>query len=106
MGDDEILVETAEAFLDDTPAALKNLQDRFANQQWQELYKQAHKIKPGLKYMGIDRAFDLILEIEEEARTENISKELGSKIQAFTSICRKAMEELSDKVERIKSSDN
>lgn len=103
MGDDEIVIETTEVFLEDTPNALDNLQEHFANQEWDKLKKQAHKIKPNTQYMGMDRARELILEIEEQAKTENISEDLGSKIKEFNSICRQALDELSAKLDKIKS---
>lgn len=106
MGDEEIVIETAEAFLDDAPEAVQNMQDRFANQEWEKLYKQAHKIKPSLKYMGMDRATELILEIEGQAKSGNISEKLGSQIKEFNSLCQQALQELSDEIENLKSAES
>lgn len=106
MGDDEIVLETAAVFLEDTPTAIQNLREHFANQEWDSLHKQAHKMKPGLKYMGMDRASELILEIEGQAKSGNISEDLGSKIKELHSLCSKAIEELSDKIEGLKSAES
>lgn len=103
MGDEAIVIETTEAFLEDIPEAVENMQDHFVNQEWEKLYKQAHKIKPGLKYMGMERASELILEIENQAKSGEISEDLGSQIKEFISLCQKALEELSHKIEDLKS---
>lgn len=103
MGDDEIVIETTKAFLESTPSALENLKECFANQEWDEVYKQAHKIKPNLQYMGMERAQELIIEIEEQARSREISEDLGDKIKEFNTICSKGLDELSEKVEELES---
>ncbi len=51
----------------------------YTNEEWELLYKQAHKIKPNLQYMGMDRAHNLILYIEEQAKLENVSDDLVKK---------------------------
>jgi HPt (histidine-containing phosphotransfer) domain-containing protein len=102
MGDDEIMVETIEVFIDNTPDVLKNLKKYFANEDWDKLYEQAHKVKPSLQYMGMERARQLIVEIEEQARTQNISEDLGDKIEELNSICLQGLDELSEKIEELR----
>lgn len=102
-GDEEIIIETTQVFLNDTPDAVKILRDCFANQEWEQMSKQAHKIKPGLKYMGMQQALELLVEIEEQAKSGDIRVNLGSKVKEFSTLCSKAFEELSEKVEKLKS---
>lgn len=102
MGDDSIVIETTEAFLKDMPAAIENIQKYYEDEEWEQLYKKAHKIKPNLKYMGMERAHELILDIEEQANTEKISDDLGGKVSEFCSLCRQALDELSDKIEALR----
>ena len=103
MGDDSIVIETTEAFLDDAPAAIENIQQHYDNEEWQQLYKKAHKIKPNLKYMGMEQAHELILDIEEQAKTGEISDNFGNKVSEFCSLCRQALDELSDKIEALRA---
>ena len=103
MGDDSIVIETTEAFLKDTPTALENIQKHYESEEWQQLSKQAHKIKPNLKYMGMEHAHELVLKIEEQAKSGQISDDLGEKISEFCSLCHQALDELSDKVEELKA---
>lgn len=103
MGDESIVIETVETFLDDAPDALDKIERHFRNEEWDLLYKQAHKIKPNLQYMGIARAQKLILEIEQQAKTENVSDDMGEQISEFCHLSRQALEELSQKLEDLKS---
>lgn len=103
MGDETIVIDTVETFVDDMPDALNKIESTFKNEEWDLLYKQAHKIKPNLQYMGIARAKKLILEIEQQAKTENISDDLGDQVSEFCQLNRQALEELSQKLEDLKS---
>jgi HPt (histidine-containing phosphotransfer) domain-containing protein len=103
MGDETIIIETTEIFLEDTPQALENLQEHFANQEWDKLARLAHKIKPNLAYMGMDRARELIIDIEEQAQDENISDDIGDQIKEFKQLCNRALDELADKINKLKA---
>lgn len=104
MGDNAIVVETTETFISDTPDAVKTLQEHFVNRDWDKLSRQAHKMKPGLKYMGMERASELILEIERQAESEEIAEDLGDMINELESLALKSLDELSAKIEELKSS--
>jgi HPt (histidine-containing phosphotransfer) domain-containing protein len=103
MGDDSIVIETTEAFLDDAPAAIENIQNHYESEEWQELSKKAHKIKPNLKYMGMERAHELVLNIEEQVNSGNISDDLGKKVSELCSLCYQALDELSEKIEALRA---
>jgi HPt (histidine-containing phosphotransfer) domain-containing protein len=102
-GEEEIIIETTEVFIQEIPHNLKKMQNHFANQEWDEIAKLAHKIKPNMTYMGMDRARELILKIEEQARSENITEDLGAMVVEFKDLCNSAVEELSGSVEELKS---
>lgn len=103
MGDEDIVIETTQTFLENAPEALDQIQEAYSNQELQTLYKQAHKIKPNLQYMGMEQARELILEIEEQAKSENISDDLGDKVNEFISICSRGLEELSEKIRKLQA---
>lgn len=102
MGDEEIVIETMETFIDNVPVTIANIKEAYSNNDWQELYKQAHKIKPSLKYMGMEKASDLIIDIEQQAKQENISDHLEEQVSTFVVLCEQALTELSDKVEALR----
>lgn len=103
LGDEEIVIETIKIFLENTPNVLKNMKEHFANQEWDKLYKLAHQIKPNLEYMGMKQAREIIIEIEEQAKSGKPSDNLGDKIKEFNSICSQALDELSAKIEELQS---
>lgn len=102
MGDESIVIETTETFLDDAPKALARITEASAADDCDVLYQQAHKIKPSLQYMGMDKARDLIIEIEEKAKDGKISDNLEEEVAEFVQLCEQALTELSDKVEALK----
>lgn len=103
MGDETIVIETTEVFIQDAPNSIEDVQTHYANQDWEKLAKTAHKIKPNLAYMGMNRARELIIEIEQQANNEDISPDLGEKIKEFRELCNKAIDELSGKLEALKA---
>lgn len=102
MGDDSIVIETAETFIGDTPTAISNIEEAYQKEDWDKLYKQAHKIKPSLTYMGMERAGELIIDIEQQAQSNNVRDGLEQQLEEFKQLCQQALEELSAKVEQLK----
>lgn len=103
MGDDSIIIETVEAFLEDVPNALDQIQELAGNQDYEDLADLAHKIKPNIGYMGMTDGKELIIEIEEAAENKDSEGILDGKVTAFVKICNQAFDELAQKVEELKS---
>lgn len=103
MGDEDIVIETTEMFIKDIPDALQKMKTFSDNEEWENLAKLAHKIKPNLTYMGIERGRELIVDIEEEANSNGISADIRDKVTEFDEICNQAIEELTVKVDDLKS---
>lgn len=103
MGDDDIILDTAQVFIREIPKDLEQLEKHFVNQEWEKVGKIAHKIKPNMTYMGMERGRELILDIEKEAKSENISEKFSHQVTEFKQICNRAIDELADKIEEIKA---
>jgi len=103
MGDDSIIIEITKVFLKDAPDAIEQMKASYANEDWEQLAKIAHKIKPNLIYMGMDRARELILDIEQQAKSGNIRDECRQQITEIDQLCNRAFSELTDKVEQLKA---
>jgi len=82
MGDDDFVIETTKTFAPMHVSKYKRL-IAYTNEEWELLYEQAHKIKPNLQYMGMDRVHNLLLDIEEQAKLENVSDDLGEKLSSL-----------------------
>ncbi|HEX6982905.1 MAG TPA: Hpt domain-containing protein [Balneolaceae bacterium] len=102
MGDNEIILETVQIFLKTTPQTLINLQNYCDHQEWEKLAAEAHKIKPDLIYMGMNEAHQLIVNIERKAKNQK-PEEIEHQIEELSIICNKGLEELSKKVNELKS---
>ncbi len=102
LGDESIVIETVETFLDDAPSAIAKIKKAYDDKDWQELYKQSHKIKPSLQYMGMDKAGDLIIEIEGQAKEGDVSDDLDELVSEVLQLIEQALTELSEKVEALK----
>ncbi len=103
MGDETLVIETTEAFLKDIQDSLQKLKTFSANQEWDDLGRLAHKIKPSMTYMGMERGRELIVEIEEEANSGSTPPDIADKITEFEQICNQAIKELTSKVEELKA---
>lgn len=101
MGDEEIVIETTKAFLADAPGTVQNMLQHFAHKEWSQLYKQAHKIKPNLNYMGMERAYHLIIGIEQQAKSGNILEDFEDMLYEFNRLCTQGFEELSTKIAEL-----
>ncbi|TYP92188.1 HPt (histidine-containing phosphotransfer) domain-containing protein [Fodinibius salinus] len=103
MGDDSIIIETVEAFLEDIPGTLDDMQELHAKRAYEDLADLAHKIKPNIGYMGMTEGQEPIIAIEKAAEDKDPEGILDEKVPAFVKICNQAFDELAQKVEELKS---
>jgi HPt (histidine-containing phosphotransfer) domain-containing protein len=97
-GNDAFVIEMIEMFLNRTPQALEQMNECFQKQNWEELRKIVHRIKPSFAYVGMQDiqsklasienwnytrddkkiVFDLIHDVEAGSRTafDQLRKEL------------------------------
>ncbi|MEL7833738.1 Hpt domain-containing protein [Fodinibius sp. Rm-B-1B1-1] len=102
MGDQSIVIEVTETFLSDAPNALKEIKKHSRDRNWSALAKVAHKVKPNFKYMGMDRASEIIVDIEQQAKSEDISADLDHQIDELVQLSDQAFDELASKLESLK----
>ena len=103
MGDDDLLVEMIEMFLKNTPETLKSLREYNNEQNWNKLSAEAHKFKPNLSYVGLDEARDIILTIEQTAKTEDNPDGFIGEIEQVEEICQQAYKELEQQLQELKN---
>ena len=102
MGDDALLIEMIELFLENTPESLRLMKEYERQEDWTQLAAEAHKFKPNLSYMGLERAQKLILEIEKSVKENSELDSVRGKIEEIESICTSAYSELSDRLDHLK----
>lgn len=84
-----MILEMLELFLEQTPELLQRLESGLAPFDRTVLHTASHTLKPTLRYVGMERLYELSLEIERDAKNERVpahklirrSKELRSELE-------------------------
>ncbi|HSN09931.1 MAG TPA: PAS domain S-box protein [Hanamia sp.] len=71
MDDSEYLSEILEMYLNNTPVELKELLESVASDQFETVYKIAHKLKSSTGLLKATALFDVLVKIEEMAKLKN-----------------------------------
>lgn len=103
MGDDSIVIEMVELFLENTPESLRLIKKYKSEGDWSQLAAEAHKLKPNLSYMGLEGAKETVIEIEEIAKNQTDLDSLDDKIGEVEEVCKRAYSELHDRLENFKN---
>ncbi|WP_103665440.1 Hpt domain-containing protein [Gracilimonas amylolytica] len=84
-GDNAMIVEMIELFLQETPLHLDNLKEADQNSQWNKVASEAHKIKPIMLYVGLSELNLVCKKIEDNAKGDQdpeLSNELIKQLEA------------------------
>jgi PAS domain S-box-containing protein len=94
-GDDDLLKEMLDLFLEQTPEMMDKILDNLENENYEELKINTHTLKPTFTYVGIQEATELAEKIEEMAGRENPpSEELTKSINRLKEICDRSILEV------------
>lgn len=103
MGDDSLVIEMVELFLENTPESLSQLRKYHTEENWSQLAAEAHKLKPNLSYVGLEGAKKKVIEIEKSAKNQTNLDSVEGKINEIEETCRQAYIELRDRLVHLKS---
>jgi len=70
FGDVEILRMITALFIEGIDEYIETLNNELSNQNWCELFKATHKIKPNISMFGITKLVSTILELESNFKNE------------------------------------
>ena len=80
--------EIAEAFIKSIPTSIQELDKHSENENWVELARVAHKIKPSITLLGVHSLKDKIVRLEDEAKLHKnpwqiskLSKEISTELE-------------------------
>ncbi len=97
-------IQMIKLFLQDTPVAVKNINEALKNQNWLEVHKNAHKIKPSVIMLGVpQRLIDSLLAIIEHAKTETETHKIARHLFNFEEGMSKVYLELEDAIEEMEN---
>ena len=84
----EFIREIAEAFIKSIPTSIEDLDKNSENENWIELARVAHKIKPSITLLGVHSLKEKIVKLEDEAKLHKnpwqitkLSKEVSSELK-------------------------
>ncbi|WP_340075699.1 Hpt domain-containing protein [Leptobacterium sp. I13] len=69
-GDEEFTISIISVFLEETPQDILDLKEAIEKEDFQAIYKSAHKIKPNADIMGMEGARAKLLEIENQGKQD------------------------------------
>ncbi len=69
-GDEDFILSVIAVFLEEVPADLHDLEAALGAAHYEQIYKLAHKIKPNVDLLGMERARATALEIETQGKNE------------------------------------
>ncbi|MCG8385053.1 MAG: ATP-binding protein [Cytophagales bacterium] len=99
-GDKVFMKEMVETFIKNTPIAINEMQKWMNEAEWEQIGKVAHKIKPSITFMGIDRLKPLIKNIEDYGKENYNTDHIPNLIETFSTECQKAIDELKIMIEK------
>ena len=100
-GDEELLKEIAEIFLDECPSALSDVQQAITAADAESLQKAAHSLKGSVGNFGAKDAYEAALRLEMMGR----NREMGESTQALSDL-ESALNRLKPQLESLNSSGN
>ena len=81
--DADFVKQILKLFVTEIPEDLRQIKEGIKKKDHQQAYSFAHKIKPTLDLMGMNVAFEEILQVEAWAKSEGKKKEI---IETFRSV--------------------
>ena len=92
--DPEFVSEIINLFVTEVPADLEQVKNGIEAKDFKLAYSYAHKIKPSLDLMGLNVAYDEILQIEAWSKTEGKKKEIKETYKSIAHQVEKAVKEI------------
>ena len=93
--DPECVNQIISLFVTEVPLDLLQIKLGIKTKDHKLAYSYAHKIKPTLDLLGMDQAFEEILQIEAWTKTEGKKKEIKDTYKSVESQIEKAVKEIS-----------
>lgn len=100
-GDRAMILEMLDLFIRDIPEHIKNIETFAANDQIDDLAREAHKFKPTLQYIGLTGMFEDIKQLEANAKSRDNLDSVGEIISRLKDASQKCLPALKKKREEL-----
>ena len=95
-GDREFIKEMLETFLKITPENINEIEVAQKNNNWKEVGRLAHKLKPTLMLIGDESLSKKINNLEKDAKNEVDTSQLPAKISEIKELCEFSVSDIKD----------
>lgn len=92
--DPEFVNEILTLFVTEVPDDLKQIKEGIKKKDHKHAYAYAHKIKPTLDLLGLNVAFEEILQVEAWIKTEGKKKEIEHTFESIKTQVKEAIKEI------------
>lgn len=92
--DPEFVLQIISLFITEIPDDLKQIEQGVLLKDYKLAYSYAHKIKPSLDLMGMNQAYEEILQLESWSNREGKRKEINSTFNSIQNQVEKAIKEI------------
>ena len=92
--DPEFVQQILNLFVTEIPLDLEHIKQGIEDKNHQQCYEYAHKIKPSLDLMGLNLAFEEMLQIESWAKADGKKKEIKEIFKSVSQQIEKAVKEI------------
>ncbi|RTY93468.1 Hpt domain-containing protein [Flavobacterium sp. GT3R68] len=92
--DPEFVSEIINLFVTEVPMDLEQVKQGIEEKDYKMAYSFAHKIKPSLDLLGLNLAYEDILQIEAWSKTEGKKKEIKETFKSVANQVEKAVKEI------------
>jgi PAS domain S-box-containing protein len=86
MEDNEYFCEILQLFLDTTPAALEEIKEATLYENWELVYKKAHKMKSSLGILQMNSMLEMVAAVELAAKQEKETELIPDKLKQVTEL--------------------
>ena len=102
-GSSEMIVEMLELFKNETPEQLSSIEENIANQDWDKVRAEAHKLKPTFQYVGMESSYQLITAVETNARNREQLDTISELTDSIKRNFEKALKSIESRIEELRS---
>lgn len=92
--DTEFAIQILQLFVTEVPSDLQQIDEGIKNKNYQQAYSFAHKIKPTFDLIGMNVAYQEILEIEAWTKREGKKSEIQATFDSIKNQVEKAIKEI------------
>ena len=103
-GSMEFMIDMINVFLEQTPLYFEQLNEAVAREDWKETGEIAHKIKPTLAFMGVEKAKNEMAEIERKARNLENLDTIKASLEDINLLCVQLYAKLAEHKQQLEAS--